>query len=136
MAVEGVAGFESLQRREVDDEAVAHIALDHAVVGVVDVLYQDHLDVGQHVLLDAEIQHLLRFLNPADQGAGQVAAVEDGADSDRRRLVESFAIRCSHNRRVPIDSYPLTAWTILAIFWPECATTSYLLPRRFVTSRP
>jgi len=69
----------SLQRREIDDEAVAHVALEHALVGVIDVLHRDHLDVGQHVLLGAEIQHLLRLLNAADQGACQGAAVEDGA---------------------------------------------------------
>ena len=43
--------FGSLQCLEVDDEAVAHVALDHALVGVVDVLYWDHLDVGQQFSL-------------------------------------------------------------------------------------
>lgn len=34
------------EAREVDDEAITHVVLEHALVGLVDVIDRDHLDIG------------------------------------------------------------------------------------------
>jgi hypothetical protein len=55
------------QRLAVDHEAIFHVALLHAIIGVVDILDLDHLDIGGDALLGAEIEHLLRLGDAADQ---------------------------------------------------------------------
>jgi len=62
MAVLRASGF---QRSDVDHKAVFHVAFDGAVIGFVHVLYGRHFDVAGHVVLAAEIQHLLRFRQAA-----------------------------------------------------------------------
>ena len=57
-------GFE---RSHVDDEAVFYIALEHAFVGVVDLIHPDHFDIAGDIVLSAEIEHLLCFRNATDQ---------------------------------------------------------------------
>src|SRR5262245_27979439 len=54
------------QRRQVDDEPIAHVALHHPVVRLVDPLDRDQLDVRHDSLLRAEVQHLLGLLDTAD----------------------------------------------------------------------
>jgi hypothetical protein len=49
----------SRQRRAVDHEAVLHVALEHALVGFVDLVGADHLDVGDDAVFGAEVEHLL-----------------------------------------------------------------------------
>src|SRR5882757_4778285 len=66
-----------LQRSEVDDEAVFHIALQHALVGLVDLLHRNHFDVGDDAMLGAVVEHLLCFLDAADERAAELAALED-----------------------------------------------------------
>lgn len=56
-----------VQRRQIDHEAIAHVALEHAFVGLVDVLDIDHLHVAGNAVLGAEIEHLLRLGDTADQ---------------------------------------------------------------------
>src|ERR1700752_208496 len=63
----------SAQRRGIDDEAVPHIAGEHALVGLVDVIRLDDLDFGPHVVLAAEVKHLLGFRDAADHRTGQAA---------------------------------------------------------------
>src|SRR5262245_57390043 len=58
-----------LQRLHVDHEAVLHVALGQALVGLVDLLDRDQLDVGAEVVLGAEVEHLLRLADAADRGA-------------------------------------------------------------------
>src|SRR5690606_14355590 len=60
-----------VERVHVDDEAVAHVALQHALVGLVDGLHADRLDVGDDAMLGAEVEHLLGFGDAADQRTGQ-----------------------------------------------------------------
>jgi hypothetical protein len=55
-----------LQRGVVDDEAILHVAALHPVIGRIDLLDRDQLDIGDHALLRAEVEHLLRFGNAAD----------------------------------------------------------------------
>ena len=43
----GRASLRLLERRHVDHEAVLHVALQHPLVGLVDLLDRDHLDVGR-----------------------------------------------------------------------------------------
>ncbi len=55
-----------LQRSHVDDEAVFHIALEQAIVGLIDLVNSDQFNVGSNSALGAEIQHLLGFSDTAD----------------------------------------------------------------------
>src|SRR5712692_8942094 len=70
----------SFQRSHVDDEAVLHVALGEALVGFVDLLDADQLDVGGDAVLGAEIKHLLRFADAADGGTGQPPPLEQQAE--------------------------------------------------------
>ena len=66
-----------LQGGGVDHETVFHVALEEAVVGFVDLLDGDALDVGGDVVLGAKIEHFLGFAKAADGGAGEAVAAED-----------------------------------------------------------
>ena len=55
------------ERPHIDDETVFDIAPDRALIGPIDVLYRDALDVAHDVVLATEIQHLLRLRQAADQ---------------------------------------------------------------------
>ena len=67
----------SLQRFHVDDKTIFYIAFHHALIGPVDLLNRDHFDVRCDVVLSTVIQHLLRFLDPADTGSCERPAVAD-----------------------------------------------------------
>src|SRR2546429_9768295 len=70
--------------RTINDEPVAHIALQHPLVRDVDLVAPDDLDVGDNSVFAAMVEHLLRFGNPADVGAGETLVPEDeGARLDR-----------------------------------------------------
>ena len=56
-----------LQRRHVDDVAESHFGLLDMLVGVVDLLDRDNLDVRADPVFGAEVQHLLRVGQVADQ---------------------------------------------------------------------
>src|SRR5690348_5945332 len=66
----------------VDDEAVADVVLEQSLIGLVDLVHGDELDLGVDVLLGAEIEHFLGFRNAADGRAadGAVPPDEVGAD--------------------------------------------------------
>src|SRR5947209_11015167 len=66
----------------VDDEAVAHVAALHALVRLIDLFSSDDLDVGDNSVFPAMVEHLLRFRNSADVGAGEALVPED----ERARL--------------------------------------------------
>ena len=51
----------------IDDETVFDIAPDRTLIGLIDVLYRDALNVAHDVVLATEIQHLLRLRQTADQ---------------------------------------------------------------------
>ena len=57
----------AIQARHVDDVAEAHVLLLHALVGVVDFLNRDDLDFGSDAVLGAEVEHVLRLSDRADQ---------------------------------------------------------------------
>ncbi len=63
--------------------------LDGAIEGVVDLIDADHLDVTRDVVPPAEIQHLLRFGQPADQlKFGEGTATENQrVVTHRQRLI-------------------------------------------------
>jgi hypothetical protein len=50
------------KRGVVDHEAIFDVALLHAVIGFVDLLDQDHLDLRDDAPFGAEIEHLLRLV--------------------------------------------------------------------------
>src|ERR1051326_831195 len=56
-----------LHRSHVDDEAVLHVGLQHALVGFVDLLHGDDFNVAGDVVLAAEVEHLLRLRDAADE---------------------------------------------------------------------
>src|SRR5580692_3250895 len=69
-----------LEGSHVDREAILHILLEQPLVGFVDLLYGNHLNVRSDVLLAAEIKHLLGFWQAADRRTGQTAPSEDESE--------------------------------------------------------
>jgi hypothetical protein len=64
-----IASFRCLvaQGDQINHKAVLHIAPLHAGVGVVDGRHVNDFDLGHNAVPTAEIQHLLCFLESADQ---------------------------------------------------------------------
>ena len=58
-----------LQRLHVDDEAVTHVALFHALEGLVDPRHRGHLAVGDDALRRTEVEQFLGLGNAADRRA-------------------------------------------------------------------
>src|SRR5882762_8842467 len=76
-----------LQRSHIDDETVLHVALQQAVVGFVDLLDVDHLDIAHDVVFAAEVQHLLGLGDASDQRTRKLPASHNQAERrDRQRL--------------------------------------------------
>src|SRR5207342_2213897 len=63
----GCFGASRPKRGAVDYESIFDVAAQHAVVGRVDVLDRNHLDLGHDAALGTEIEHLLGFSEAADQ---------------------------------------------------------------------
>ena len=63
------------QRRVIDHKAIFHIALEHALVGFIDLLNWISSMSADDSLLGAEVEHLLGFGDAADGGTRQAAAV-------------------------------------------------------------
>src|SRR3954454_17645696 len=72
----------ALEAVQVDDESVAHVALQHPLIRLVDLLDGNHLDVGGDSVLRAMVEHLLGLGDTADERALEAAARED----ERERL--------------------------------------------------
>lgn len=51
----------------VNHEAIFHIAGLHALIGEINILHRDDLDIGDDLMLSAKIQHFLRLFNPTYQ---------------------------------------------------------------------
>src|SRR5258708_23061527 len=62
------------QRSHVDDEAIFHIAFEHALVGFVDLVDRNKFDVASDSAIGAELEHFLRLCDSANQGTRQLAA--------------------------------------------------------------
>src|SRR5262245_3201649 len=62
------------QRSHIDYETVTHITAQHTLVRLIDVLNRNGFDIGNHLVLRAEVQHLLRFGDAADAGPCQVTS--------------------------------------------------------------
>src|SRR6516165_629712 len=76
-----------LERSHVDDEAVLHVVFEEAVVGLVDLLNGDFLDVRGDCMVSTEVEHLLGFLDATDGGAGETVTAEEQIE---RRDTEGF----------------------------------------------
>src|SRR5215213_7023297 len=63
-----------------------HLTFQHALVGLVDPLDGDALDVGDDAVLGAEVEHLLGLRDAADQRAGDRPPLEDQVAHVRRRV--------------------------------------------------
>nr|GFD54090.1 hypothetical protein [Tanacetum cinerariifolium] len=68
-----------------DYEAVLYVALQHALVGFVDVLNVNDLNIRHNVVLGAEVEHLLRFGNAANERARHPAALGDEVEGMQMR---------------------------------------------------
>lgn len=69
-AIDGPAsatGRRGVERGDIDHETIFHIALQHSLIGCVDLLDSNHLDVRNDPLLRAEVEHFLRFRDTANQ---------------------------------------------------------------------
>src|SRR6478609_9940711 len=65
------------ERCHINHKAVFHVAAQHALVGFIDLLDGNHLNVRRKFVLGAEIQHLLRLRNSADQRPCNLSALKD-----------------------------------------------------------
>ena len=54
------------QRRHVDHKAILHVTLQHALVGGIDVLNLDDLDIRDDAVLSTEVEQFLGLGNAAD----------------------------------------------------------------------
>jgi hypothetical protein len=81
-----------LLRSHVNREAILHIGLQHPLVGLVDLLDRDHLDIADDVVLAAEVEHLLRLLDAAD-GEPERCAAENEIEMFSRDRAASPARR-------------------------------------------
>ena len=75
MAVAGVRP--GLELRAVDDEAVLHVALQRALVGLVDLVRGGVLDLAGNAVFPAVIQHFLGLGDTAHQRAHHLAVPKD-----------------------------------------------------------
>src|SRR3990172_12730175 len=76
------------ERGHVDGEAVPHVRPEQSLVGLVDLLDRDALDIRGDVMCAAEVEHLLGLADAADGRAGEAAAPEEepeGGDGERLR---------------------------------------------------
>src|SRR5260221_634433 len=64
-----VAASRRFERCHVDHEAILYVALEQALVSLVDVLNRDGFDLGSDPTLTAEIEHFLGFSDAADGAA-------------------------------------------------------------------
>ena len=90
-----------LQAFHVDDKTVFHIALEQALVGLVDVLDINHFHFGHDIVRAAEIKHFLRFGDAADQRAGHAAAAENqwhGAEGGFQIAHQAHQHQCAIER--------------------------------------
>ena len=87
------------ERGAIDHEAVLDVALEHALVGCVDLLDRDHLDVGDDAVLGAEVEHLLGLRDAADERAGERAALQDQVE--RRRATDAASGGAPTSTMVP-----------------------------------
>ena len=75
------------ERGGVNHKAVLHIGLHHAVIGLTDLVPADELVGADDVVLSAEVQHLLRLANAANEGAcDRLALGDDGEGMEVQRL--------------------------------------------------
>ena len=74
------------ERGHVNHEPVLHIATHRALVGLVDVVHRDGLNITRDVLLATEVQHLLGLLDATNQRPGDGCTLADQrglTDGDR-----------------------------------------------------
>ena len=86
----GRVGVLRAKRSHVDREAVFHVGLGDAIVGIVDLLDRDDFDVCGDVVFATEVEHFLGFGKTTDGGTGEATATEDKSENvDRQRLIGS-----------------------------------------------
>jgi hypothetical protein len=68
------------ERCHVDDEAKLDITLEKTLVGFINLIHANHLYLADDVVLSTKVQHLLRFRNTADVGAGERRAPQSEAE--------------------------------------------------------
>ena len=71
----------------IDNEPVLNVALQHALVGRIDVGHGNQLDVGGDAVLCAEIQHFLGFPDASDQGTRDLPALKEALNKSHMSRV-------------------------------------------------
>jgi hypothetical protein len=71
----------------VDYKTVFDIAFHNAVPGFIDVLHGGHLNIGHDVMFRAKIEHLLRFLNAANDTSQECLDLSAGDGRKRAALL-------------------------------------------------
>lgn len=56
-----------VRRLHIDDKTIFNVSLEHTGKGGFDILATDRFNIGGNIVLAAEVQHLLRFLNAANR---------------------------------------------------------------------
>ena len=84
------------QTVHIDHEPLLHIALEHALIRLVDALDVDHLHVRDNPVPGAVVEHVLGLLDPADQRTGQAAALEGKGLEDIRGVLGGVAVGLGH----------------------------------------
>jgi hypothetical protein len=61
----------------INGESVSYVAGNSSVVSYVDLFGLDDLNITEHFLLAAEVQHVLSLLNATDEGANELLSSDD-----------------------------------------------------------
>jgi hypothetical protein len=69
--------LELRQRADVNHESELHITSEYPLIRCIDLLDRDHLDVRFDPMLRAEVEHFLRFFDPADERTGETPSLEN-----------------------------------------------------------
>jgi hypothetical protein len=73
------------QRGHINDEAVFYVVLHHPVIGFIDFLDGDELDISGDVVLTAKIQHFLGLLDAIDERTAKIASAKNQASHLNRQ---------------------------------------------------
>src|SRR4029077_11965331 len=83
------------QRRQIDHESKAYVALEDSLVGFVHVLNRNHFNIGLNPVRGAEVEHLLGFSDATDHRPGDAAAMQNQWKGFQRH----WLIRSTHENQ-------------------------------------
>ena len=97
---DGVKSLQLPQARDIDHEAIPHVALQHSFPCRIDLINANHFDICGNVVRRAEVEHLLRLGDAADERPRELPVPRDeGEGIELRRLGRGA---CRRGWRVPM----------------------------------